>query len=91
MVNGKVRCDSVAYYSDMQQPAAQLESGHSHGRRDGPNPSTQMHIKSFGECKEVGTISKGDKITTTIYYDFAKRRRDINKNGSPADLMGISM
>jgi hypothetical protein len=88
MVNGKVLCDSIAYYGDLPQPTDQLEQGHGHTKRDG---GAKAHIKSFGECREVGVIHKGDKVTTKIYYDFTKRPRDTNKDGSPADLMGISM
>jgi hypothetical protein len=84
-----VLCDSVAYYSDMTPPTTQLDTSHRHSRRD--DSPVKVHIKSFGECKEMGAIHKGDKITTKVYYDFTKRPRDTNKDGSPADLMGISM
>jgi hypothetical protein len=62
---------------------------HSHSKRDGPGG--KRYIGAFGECKNVGNIKKGEVITTKIYYDFGKRTRDTKKNGTPADLMGISM
>lgn len=56
VVNGKVACDSVAYYQDMKIPANQItksagNGGHSHKERtDGGN----SRIIAFGECLEVG-------------------------------------
>lgn len=97
-VNGKEVCNSVAVYQDMMKDGAapsgsdMMSGGHSHGgkaRRDGaPGPG---HIVNFTECKEMGMVKKGDKITTKVYYDFAKRPASPMPNGKEDPLMGISM
>jgi hypothetical protein len=91
MVNGKVTCDSLAYYQDMVIPANQTTTGalggHGHAKRDGGN----SHILAFGECTDVGMIKKDDEITTKVYYDFTKRPATLMANGKEDALMGISM
>jgi hypothetical protein len=93
MINGKVVCDSLAYYQDMKIPANQTTTAadvgaHSHAKRDNGAIS---HIVAFGECVEVGNIKKGDAITTKVYYNFDKRPSTPMPNGKLDGLMGISM
>jgi hypothetical protein len=91
MVNGKVKCDSLAFYQDMKVPMnVTTTTGHSHAKRDGPK-GKNSHILSFGECVDVGMINKGDVITTKVYYDFTKRPATPLANGHEDALMGISM
>jgi hypothetical protein len=93
MVNGKVVCDSTAYYQDMKIPLDQAttfaETGqHGHVKRDGGGSS---HIVAFGECLAVGQVKKGDVITTKVYYNFNQRPSMPMPNGKEDALMGISM
>jgi hypothetical protein len=95
LVNGKVVCDSVAYYGDMKVPPGQLTTAptHMHGdmRRKRDDPKTNSHISAFGECVNIGTVNKGDNITTKVYYDFNQRAATPMANGKQDGLMGISM
>jgi hypothetical protein len=93
MVNGKVVCDSTAYYQDMTIPANQTTtspeaSGNHHLKRDGKGNS---HIVAFGECLEAGEVKKGDMINTKVYYNFDQRPPTPMANGRQDGLMGISM
>lgn len=96
-VNGKVACDSIAWYGDMKIPEGAQTSagmapagGHGHGGKT-KRDSEPSHIVQFGECKEVGTVKKGDVITTKVFYDFNKRPRTLLANGKEDPLMGVSM
>jgi hypothetical protein len=93
LLNGKVACDSIAYYQDMKIPTNQTttsaETGdHGHMKRDGGG---NAHIVAFGQCNAVGQIKKGDSITTKVYYNFDKRPSTKMSNGREDALMGISM
>jgi hypothetical protein len=93
MINGKIVCDSLAYYQDMKIPANQTTTSvdtaaHSHGKRD---TKVVQHIVAFGECIEVGHMKKGDAITTKVYYNFDQRPSAPMPNGKLDGLMGISM
>jgi hypothetical protein len=95
LVNGKVMCDSIAYYEDMKVPPGQLTTApthmHSDMRQRRDSPKTNSHISAFGKCVNVGTVSKGDSITKKVYYDFNQRAAAPMANGKQDGLMGISM
>jgi hypothetical protein len=83
MINGKVVCDSVAYYQDMKIPGQYSYIKHD----DGGN----SHIMAFGKCLEPGQIKKGDFITTKFYFDFDKRPSIQMGNGKLDELISTSM
>jgi hypothetical protein len=93
MVNGKVACDSLAFYQDMKIPANQATTSaqtEGHGHKNGSDGGNSR-IVAFGECLEVGQIKKGGIITTKVYYNFDQRHSMPMPNGKLDALMGISM
>jgi hypothetical protein len=56
----------------------------------GMNMSTDtVHISKVSSCLNAGTISVGDTLSVTAYYDSTKHALMTNSDGSLAPIMGI--
>jgi len=82
--NGKAVCKSSAVYDgkpDYIPSAKAIEQG----------AAKMNHISSYTPCNDIGALKKGDKLSLTASYDFAKWKPAVNKIGAESDVMGVAM